>query len=519
MKENSEASNEIKGALNYINESLKYTSNERREHITIKQFLENDSSINFKFLQNAADTLLRDQTNKFAKQAISLEEGELAINAINVLSSDVKNMILGSFKDEKERVIDRNSLEAFYRVKDPNRKIDDKVRDDIEEAIRMSDDLEFTRAKTENDLIRAFTFEDLSQKQVENVINDWINLRVTDMKSKPEYKQLEDTEFKHIMINKLINNVISELGLYKLSDNARTYEELIPLNPKETYAYSNDVANKNNLNHIMQNALGYDNLVERLQQPEKSGELAQKNFAEQLLAEYYIDKRKDYRASKDLLKALDNEFKSTDYMDQTKRIGQDLNYQFAKRSKPNFMKEADGLAQYGNANYNGQKYQEMHMEDNSKLIKLGDDTNLAMFGDTQGVAESLYKYKKEAEQWPEILPKFDVRRDPKQWVEEKLNDVLKELFTAREHIEQSVDVSVADSTGRNRTIVLDRHLSRNELKTFDKKLAKHLNKENMVMRLLHELDKEFSELNQKRSESKFKRQIELNDKVQSDKKT
>lgn len=436
-----------------------------------------------------------------------------------MLSSDVKQMILDSLREQKERVIDRDSLTAYYRVKDPDSKVNVQVKNDVEEAIRMSDDLEFTRAKIENDLIRAFTFQDLSQEQVESVINGWIDLRVTDMKSKPEYKQLEDTEFKHIMVGRLIHNVVNELGLSKLTDNVLSYEELIPLNPKDTYAYSNDVANKNNLNHIMQNALGYDNLVERLQQPEKSDELAQKNFAEQLLAEYYIDKRKDYKASKDLLKALDKEFKSTDYMDQTKRIGQDLNHQFAKRSKPNFIKEADGLSEFGNANYNGQVYPEMFMEDNAKLIKLGDDTNLAMFGDTQGVAESLAKYKQEAENWPDILPKFDVRRKPKQWVEEKLNDVLSELFTAREHIEQNVDVTTPGYNGKNRQKIFDRHLSRNELKTFDKNLAKHLNKENMIMRLLHELDKEFSELNQKRSDSKYKKQIDLNDKVQNDKKT
>lgn len=60
-------------------------------------------------------------------------------------------------------------------------------------------------------------------------------------------------------------------------------------------------------------------------------------------------------------------------------------------------------------------------------------------------------------------------------------------------------------------------MSRNELKAFDQELAQHLNKDKMIMRLLHELDKEYSELNQRRMKLKSERQEKLNEKVQNSK--
>ena len=80
----------VKRILKYINESLSHTADARRQNISIKEFLKNDSQVNFTFIEKAADTLLRDKATKIAERAVALKEADININSIDLLSEDVK---------------------------------------------------------------------------------------------------------------------------------------------------------------------------------------------------------------------------------------------------------------------------------------------------------------------------------------------------------------------------------------------------------------------------------------------
>lgn len=510
-----ESGSDVKRVLNYINESLSHTANTRRQNISIRDFLKNDSHINFNLIEKAADTILREKTTKIAERAVALNEAGIDINSIDLLSEDVKKMLSESLQTEKERVIDINTFTPYSRTLDQSATINKEIKRNIKSAIKMSDDLEFTRARIENDLLRAYTLGESSKEDINAIITDWIDLRILDLKSKPEFKRLNDSEFKNIMIEGLKENVVEEIGLTKFTDNARSYNQLFPVNERNLHGYANDIANKNNLNHIMKNAVGYDRIIERLQAPENSSELAHENLAEKLLGEYYIDKRKDYKASKEMLEVLNQNYNSHAFYDQNKRIGGDLNKQMGKFATNSHSKDGfsdfDGLAKRSRQNV------ELFPEDMHKLIDLGNSTNLAIQGDTQGIAESLLRASEEGKNWPDRFSKFDKRRTPKEWVEEKLENILNELFSARERIEKNVEVHSGIGGSKGKKMVLDRIMTRNELKAFDKELIKNLNKDEMIMRLLYELDKEYAEMNQLRSDSKFKEQSELNRNIQENK--
>lgn len=177
----------------------------------------------------------------------------------------------------------------------------------------------------------------------------------------------------------------------------------------------------------------------------------------------------------------------------------------------------DGLNQYNLLADARCENVEMEPEDIHHLIDLGNSTNYAIHGETHGVAESLLKYTREKKAWTERLPKYDIKRTPKEWVEEKISEVLHQLFSAREKIEKNVSVP-SDSLDKQPLVrTMERAMSRNELKSFDKDLAQHLNKETMIMRLLYELDKEYAELMQKRSKGKLDKQEALDKEIQSKK--
>ena len=67
-------------------------------------------------------------------------------------------------------------------------------------------------------------------------------------------------------------------------------------------------SSKNNLNHILEKSVGYDNLMERLVSPDKAEELSNNNVFDEMLSEYFIDKRKQVKSAKSLLSHMDQHF-------------------------------------------------------------------------------------------------------------------------------------------------------------------------------------------------------------------
>jgi len=460
----------VKKVIGYISRELEHTANSRRKNITIKDFLQRDANLNLDFINNVADSVLKEKTKKLADKLIVHKEAGLHINEIDLLSKEVKEVLSSQLEEGKDRVIEKNTLQPYYRLKDKDTMLSEKIKSDIQNAVSMSDDLEYTRAKTENQLLELMLFKTDCDAEINIKIKDWISLRIIDLKSKPEFKLLYDSEFKGQMIDRFKHEIISELGLNEYDLSTVTFETFNPIDESEKTRVKNDIANKNNLNHIMENALGYDNLLERLQDPASSSQLAQSNFFEGLLAEYYIDKRNEYKINRSMLEGLNKIFNEKTFRMQTKRKGTEIN---PIGSNVTYGLDDAGLSAFNSMMDITRDKPELLPEDVNKLIALGDSINIAMYGETQGISEELLQYYDKNNTWPERLPKFDIRRTPKEWVEEKLLGVVTDIFEARGKVEKE--------------------LSRSELVAYDKEISPLFSKDKMIMRLLHELDREYVE--------------------------
>lgn len=72
---------------------------------------------------------------------------------------------------------------------------------------------------------------------------------------------------------------------------------------------------------------------------------------------------------------------------------------------------------------------------------------------------------------PEYFSALDQRKPAKQWVEDKLEHVLKQVFEARSKVEKI--------------------MSRSELVAFDQMIVDALTKENIIQRIRYEMDSDF----------------------------
>lgn len=77
---------------------------------------------------------------------------------------------------------------------------------------------------------------------------------------------------------------------------------------------------------------------------------------------------------------------------------------------------------------------------------------------------------------PEYFPKFDVRKPASQVVDDKLTEILNEVFEIRKNLEKT--------------------FTRNELLSYDKILAKHLSAEILIPKLELEISKDFNMMQQ-----------------------
>lgn len=77
-----------------------------------------------------------------------------------------------------------------------------------------------------------------------------------------------------------------------------------------------DFESKYSANTAMEEAVGYDNLTERMANPEKSQELAHKEPIDKLLSDYFIQQRQMHKSSNTLQKDLNSLFSLEQHKDK-----------------------------------------------------------------------------------------------------------------------------------------------------------------------------------------------------------
>ena len=108
---------DLKVILDYINTNLEYTPNGRRQNMTIKDFLNNDSKLNLNLIHNIADDILSQKSKNVAEKLYSHKEAGVDIQACDLLSNEVKKSILNYVNERKNKVIDKHSLNTYLKQK------------------------------------------------------------------------------------------------------------------------------------------------------------------------------------------------------------------------------------------------------------------------------------------------------------------------------------------------------------------------------------------------------------------
>lgn len=74
-----------------------------------------------------------------------------------------------------------------------------------------------------------------------------------------------------------------------------------------------DIASGSNLSDVALDSVGYKNIDQRSADPNNAHKMGHENPFEQLLAEYYIEKRRDINHSNMLLEDLNEMYKNADF--------------------------------------------------------------------------------------------------------------------------------------------------------------------------------------------------------------
>ena len=110
---NKQNTKDLKKIVNYISTNLEYTPNKRRQNIKIKDFLDNDSKLNLKFVHGIADDILSQKSKNVADKLYSHKEAGVDIQASDLLSNDVKKSILRHVENKQNKIVDKQSLNSY----------------------------------------------------------------------------------------------------------------------------------------------------------------------------------------------------------------------------------------------------------------------------------------------------------------------------------------------------------------------------------------------------------------------
>ena len=161
----------------------------------------------------------------------------------------------------------------------------------------------------ENKLLKEYTNEKFNQESVENLIQEYTQARLKDCMLKPKFASALRSPNANIYLKILQETVMSEL---KLNESASINE----LSLEKDNSFFRDQMNYNpenryNLDHLNnEQAIGYDNLEARAADIANNKELAHETVFDKLLADYFLQKRGDYKKSNKVLADLEKLFNS-----------------------------------------------------------------------------------------------------------------------------------------------------------------------------------------------------------------
>lgn len=127
---------------------------------------------------------------------------------------------------------------------------------------------------------------------------------------KPDFATALRSPNANIYLKMLKENVMSELKLNESASIAEFEWEKLPAQGLQT-ALKYDLESRYNLNHLNnEQAIGYRNLETRAADIANNKDLAHETVFDKLLADYFLQKRGDYKKSNQVLTDLEQLFSS-----------------------------------------------------------------------------------------------------------------------------------------------------------------------------------------------------------------
>lgn len=223
-----------------------------------------------------------------------------------------------------------------------------------------------------------------------------------------------------------------------------------------------DPESKYNLGHLNNDqAIGFRNLEERASDIENNKSIAHESVFDEMLADYFLQKRSDYKKGNKLMTDLEKNFDA--------KLGDDKGHPFS--SKGNTL----GY-HYMSQSVDKDEAIDLIPSNFPALMELDIAVNRQLHDNKGGLSQDLKDMGDDKFLIPEYFNCHDVRKPADLYVKDKLQAILDELFAARRKLEK--------------------HLSRGELVAYDKVLSKYLTHDNLLGKLKREIYKDYNELEQ-----------------------
>lgn len=148
-----------------------------------------------------------------------------------------------------------------------------------------------------------------SEKRVQEVIEEYTDLRLKGLMLNQKFAKAMKSENAHLYLKFLREAVVQELGLGQAPEASDlSYQNITEEFKNQQFYDPENAYNMQSVNN--EHALGFDNLTERAQQSTatQNFETAHETVFDQLLADYFLGKRGEYKESNKLLKDLSQIF-------------------------------------------------------------------------------------------------------------------------------------------------------------------------------------------------------------------
>ena len=477
---------QITQVLDFAEEQLKYVPHARREQISLGDFLarhtytggstsqssqqymadvlrnklqqvigdsiDQAATIDWEFGGFRTNPLTHKQEDARVKAALAQGKG---YNAEATLDAQIESQLGGRLSQE----LGEAALVGY--MNGTEHAVQERSAYELEQLLRDAQRLtalrpEFTHTKSmyENEIMKLYSSPEFDQAAVERAVQAYTEVRLRDCLLDDEFKAKASSNNGHYYMKMLKEQIAEELAIAqpaKASDFAfsKLMEgDIYKANPEGRY----NTAAVSNLENI-----GYDKLV---------NDKHTQSTLDKLLGDYFLQKRGQYVASNQLLDQLNKQFggvQAQQYPDghplKTKDSHQVNVDAYPTSEEPNlaYAYFKNQVGKEANPKIKPQDYTEMMELDIAAARALQDGKN--------GIAADLCGQDLPAEltSIPEYFSMFDVRKPAKQYVDDKLGDLLQEIFEVRRKVEKT--------------------LTRNELLAYDRMLSAHLTKEVLLPRL------------------------------------